>query len=245
MDSIYINEAIFIGESYAFNGEDYSETGTYSANLTNQFGCDSIVILNLSVIDKEQISVSMHINDIEIYEGDTLKIDLDLINEIFSNPNNLLLTFNWFIDEIENPDWISTTFQDSILSMNFIPNQIDTGCYSLILAAKDPFGQEARDTIKICVISKYTGINTEAKNVLDVSMYPNPTKGEVTLDFKKLVLEEVELKVMDISGRQILIKNYKSGLSKIEFDLSEYGSGIYIVILQIKSWQSSRKLIVK
>ncbi len=35
--------------SYAFNGQNHSETGVYSATLTNAVGCDSVLILNLTV----------------------------------------------------------------------------------------------------------------------------------------------------------------------------------------------------
>lgn len=37
------------GESYEFNGERYSRTGTYSARVPNDFMCDSIYTLNLRV----------------------------------------------------------------------------------------------------------------------------------------------------------------------------------------------------
>ena len=37
------------GESYAFNGQSYTEAGTYTASLQTINGCDSVVTLNLSV----------------------------------------------------------------------------------------------------------------------------------------------------------------------------------------------------
>ena len=37
------------GETYEFNGQTYSATGTYTATLTNAAGCDSVATLNLTV----------------------------------------------------------------------------------------------------------------------------------------------------------------------------------------------------
>ncbi|ADQ78257.1 hypothetical protein Palpr_0095 [Paludibacter propionicigenes WB4] len=37
------------GESYSFNGTNYTSTGIYTAHLTNKVGCDSLATLNLTV----------------------------------------------------------------------------------------------------------------------------------------------------------------------------------------------------
>ena len=43
------NAYIKKGKSYTFNGKQYTQTGTYTAYLTNKAGCDSIATLNLTV----------------------------------------------------------------------------------------------------------------------------------------------------------------------------------------------------
>ncbi|MDR1199133.1 MAG: M12 family metallo-peptidase [Prevotellaceae bacterium] len=45
-----INETICTGESYSFNGNSYTTTGIYTANLLSVSGCDSIVTLTLIVL---------------------------------------------------------------------------------------------------------------------------------------------------------------------------------------------------
>jgi hypothetical protein len=44
-----LNETICSPNSYSFNGQSYSTSGTYTATLTNAAGCDSIVTLNLTI----------------------------------------------------------------------------------------------------------------------------------------------------------------------------------------------------
>ncbi|MBR4218902.1 MAG: C10 family peptidase [Bacteroidales bacterium] len=47
--NINIEESICEGDSYKFNGESLSETGTYETLLQSVSGCDSLVVLNLTV----------------------------------------------------------------------------------------------------------------------------------------------------------------------------------------------------
>jgi len=44
------NATICTGQSYAFNGTNYSASGTYSATFPRPSGCDSVATLNLSVV---------------------------------------------------------------------------------------------------------------------------------------------------------------------------------------------------
>jgi hypothetical protein len=44
-----INQTICAPNSYTFNGQSYNASGTYTATLTNAVGCDSVIILNLTV----------------------------------------------------------------------------------------------------------------------------------------------------------------------------------------------------
>ncbi|NDA83020.1 MAG: hypothetical protein EBY01_08220, partial [Actinobacteria bacterium] len=44
-----INQTICSPNSYSFNGQSYSSSGTYTATLTNAAGCDSVITLNLTV----------------------------------------------------------------------------------------------------------------------------------------------------------------------------------------------------
>ena len=43
------NASICAGSTYSFNGNTYSNAGSYSVYLTNSVGCDSVAILNLTV----------------------------------------------------------------------------------------------------------------------------------------------------------------------------------------------------
>ena len=48
-DTLLLYDTICDGKTYIWDGEEYTETGTYTKTYTNQYGCDSIVTLNLTI----------------------------------------------------------------------------------------------------------------------------------------------------------------------------------------------------
>jgi len=63
-----VSASICAGDSYEFNGETYSDAGTYTAVLTGENGCDSIVVLSLSVLPTQSSDISATICANETYE---------------------------------------------------------------------------------------------------------------------------------------------------------------------------------
>ncbi|MBM3411627.1 MAG: hypothetical protein FJY18_08365, partial [Bacteroidetes bacterium] len=55
-----INQSICAPNSYLFNGQSYSTSGTYTATLTNAAGCDSVVTLNLTVNQQVLFAISLN-----------------------------------------------------------------------------------------------------------------------------------------------------------------------------------------
>lgn len=48
-DTITLYDTICDGRSYIWDGDEYTKTGVYTKKYTNQYGCDSTVILNLTI----------------------------------------------------------------------------------------------------------------------------------------------------------------------------------------------------
>ncbi len=83
----------------------------------------------------------------------------------------------------------------------------------------------------------YVSIEERAKAVQEnnLSLYPNPTNGKVTVLFNSLNGEKITLQVIDISGRVVKSENIgvmDAGDVEYSFDTSSLNSGIYIVNLE-------------
>lgn len=69
-------DSICAGSTYSFNGQNLSQAGIYTDTLQNILGCDSIVTLQLSLVQPNSTSISASICDGDTYffNGQTLSV---------------------------------------------------------------------------------------------------------------------------------------------------------------------------
>jgi gliding motility-associated-like protein len=104
-----VNHSMCQGESFLFNGQNYSIQGVYTATLTGSNGCDSIVTLNLTVYP---IPAAPQLTSNAPLEcpGDELTINAEFFDGAtytWTGPNNFVSTtqnvsFNAFVPNIGN-----------------------------------------------------------------------------------------------------------------------------------------------
>ncbi len=92
--------------------------------------------------------------------------------------------------------------------------------------------------------------NTAAINDIDFdrfNLFPNPTKGEFTLNFKVINTDEVSVELFDIRGRLIDEKKYYNTMTdfskKMIFDKAS--AGLYLLKVSNGNKQTTRKLMIK
>ena len=90
-DTVRIFDTICEGETYFQNGFNKSQSGTYAQNLKNSFGCDSTVVLNLTVNPAPDIKIIP-------LSGNFCEHDFILL-EITTNGDSFL----WNTGSTENP----------------------------------------------------------------------------------------------------------------------------------------------
>jgi len=79
---------------------------------------------------------------------------------------------------------------------------------------------------------------------LGINMYPNPAQGEVTLELSSSPQGDVELAVLDITGKVVLSKSYKA-TDRINLDMSGKVAGMYYVKVTIEGNNTIEKLILE
>ena len=82
---------------------------------------------------------------------------------------------------------------------------------------------------------------------IPVLVFPNPTKGRVTMEYDLPHNAEVSLQIYDLSGRlmaDVFQKMQSKGQTQVNFDVSDLNKGIYILILYIDKNAFATKLIV-
>lgn len=90
------------------------------------------------------------------------------------------------------------------------------------------------------------GIAAMAELTRDFKVYPNPTQGEVQLDFELLKSSPVQIRLRDLQGRVLKTQSYtqlQPGEHRQELDLTGLTAGLYLVELQAASHTQIKKLI--
>lgn len=88
-----------------------------------------------------------------------------------------------------------------------------------------------------------TGIN-QALDGNMVSIYPNPTRGHVTVNSASLKREGLAIEISDAVGRPVMKRNYSLPQSAIDLDLSALSNGIYLIHLDTSTGSFTQKIVL-
>ncbi len=87
-----------------------------------------------------------------------------------------------------------------------------------------------------------TEVFSETLEELNFKMYPNPTKGELTVEIENLTGEtNASISIYDLQGRQIYNNSNASATNAI--DLSNHSPGTYIMILKVANKTREWKIV--
>lgn len=81
------------------------------------------------------------------------------------------------------------------------------------------------------------------KDSLQISVFPNPSKGRITVSFSQLPEIGSRIEIIDLSGRVVAFRNITKDSE--EFNLEKFISGSYIVRSMLKSTISNQGIITK
>jgi hypothetical protein len=104
----------------------------------------------------------------------------------------------------------------------------------------------AVDNIKVFNTSQ-VGLADHKPAALDVSVYPNPVKGEVNMNFNLLRSGTANISITDVTGRVVLnVKsNAISGPNKLKLDVSGLKKGVYMMRTLVDGKMNVTKLMIQ
>ena len=177
---------------------------------------------------------------IKRYYNDTLRkdsVEVYLADYRFTNnvQDYILKTWTW-IDLRKLGSTDSTGFTDSLA---FYLSSSDTGAFGMNTPAF------------FCIDNLTTNASTHpsvTQNYFsdnELNLYPNPAKDFFEIAYQSETPSFVSLKMIDVTGRELLLQNFKSfnGLNKFKVDTQDLPAGIYYVTLNIEGKIFSKKLI--
>lgn len=88
-----------------------------------------------------------------------------------------------------------------------------------------------------------SGINENCTVFGGLKIYPNPSKGIITLEFKINSGNKMEVSVSNLLGTEVFRKEL-NGATKYQIDLLNQESGIYLLTISIDQQQYINKLVI-
>jgi len=138
-----------------------------------------------------------------------------------------LASFSSFGSNAQSYSW---EFGDGESSTSNNPSHsfLLSGVYEVVLTG-DSDGCLGVDTIEVMVGT--VGVK-EVELSSQIEVYPNPNVGlfNVKLDFNKT--SDVNIKIYNSAGKVLFIKNHSKIDNNLEFDLSNYSTGVYLIYIQ-------------
>lgn len=122
-------------------------------------------------------------------------------------------------------------------------NPSSVGNYSVSYTYTDSNGCSDTATKNINVIS-CTGINNLSVSNFNAELYPQPTKDIVNINLINSYNKNIELKIIDLTGKEIERKELEVSQSKTQFSTLHLTNGIYILQLKNSQGQVAVKRLV-
>lgn len=202
---------------YVFNGQTYSQSGTYGYQGNTVWGCDSTIVLNLTISSTINVNEVVDACGSYAWNGQSF-FSSGIFVDTFQTVNGCdsIVTLDLDINPISAVEFDTTVWG------NFIWNNIEytsSGTYTQFFTSE--FGCDSSVTINLTLI--IGGLNESA---IQRSVYPNPVGGD-----KQLFIDEVssptDYFILNLDGKIVQYGNtigtitiqdsLKSGLYYLQF----------------------------
>jgi len=77
-----------------------------------------------------------------------------------------------------------------------------------------------------------TAFDDKVYNEKNLRVYPNPTSSMIMVESEALATSTGAVRVMDMSGREIMRRNLMAGQQRVQLDVSKLPAGNYVVQLE-------------
>jgi len=160
-------------------------------------------------------------------------------------PSSGSITFTW------NPSSTLTTFPDSLIINYTVSSSVPLGVYNINVTGVENSGIRSHTRSFQLVVTNLVGITangSELPNRYELSQnYPNPFNPKTKIEFQILKLGDAKLIVYNALGRKVktlVNEQLKPGTYEVEFDGSDYPSGIYFYKLITNEFSSVKKMLM-
>jgi hypothetical protein len=207
-------ENVIACDEYEWNGQIYTQSGVYEFDTVDQYGCDSLAVLNLDICDLDDLSITgsdeAQTETIESYSvqfnpTSTYQWSVSNLGTIVSGQGTNTISVEWSTIEGLSTICVSET--------NLCPEITCLG-----------------DTICIDIeVAKAVGVNEFSFD--NISIYPNPLTNESKVEFSNPNNEDIYISILDSRGR--VVRTYdKIKTDNLIIKKGNLSNGLYYIELK-------------
>ena len=252
--------SVTICESYTSPSGEYvwDESGVYTDTIDNFFGCDSIITIDLTILEASESFITentcnSYISPSGLYEWTETGIYTDtLINDSGCDSiitiDLIINTSDYEISVLGNTisvlaegatyQWIDCDNDymviDGATAADYTPES-GSGNFAVIVNQG-----ECSDTSD-CFLVSDAAIEKYERNMLNI--YPNPTAGKITVDNVNLDYQEAIIEVLDVDGK-LRDKFIFNDNAPVVFEIKG-SAGIYIINIIVDGKYSDYLRVIK
>ncbi|MBL0342362.1 MAG: T9SS type A sorting domain-containing protein [Bacteroidetes bacterium] len=232
----------------------YSSQGSFTTSSVS--GCSDIYESNNNSSTAKTISVNTNISalissstDVDWFKFTTVSpntnVQVNLTNlvadydvKLYSSSLSTLATgqnSGSTSESIKRNTTTATTYYIKVYGYNGANS--GTQCYTLrVNASSTPFRYEDNNS------------NASKDDLLSgIVAVPNPVNSQATFEFISDIATSSSVSIMDMTGRLVYNSNYEiqEGVNKMQMDVSTFGKGIYVIMIQQNGDRRMGKFIVQ
>ncbi len=242
-------------DSVTFNGKTYTISGTYVQEYKTVSGCDSSITYRLTINPSNTSNISETACGSFTFAGSTyietgtytikltnthgcdstviLRLDINNVDVTVTQTDSILTaaiadSYQW-IDCKNNTPVAGATSQKYTVT--------ETGTYAVVVTAND-----CTDTSECLFVEIEPVSLKEAAFGNNITLYPNPTGGEVTITTEQ-TLRNATIALVNVTGQVLQQHNAQHG-KIFRIDMSAYAAGVYFVTLS-EGGKTERMKVVK
>jgi hypothetical protein len=201
--------------SFTLNNQTYTQSGTYTQNLTNAAGCDSIITLNLTINNSPIASSSS--------TGATFHGATDGSVNLTVSGGAAPYSFNW-----------SNGANTEDL------NAVAAGTYNVTITDAN----NCSSTTSVTVNQPPLALVKSPESLISSALYPNPATSQTRLDLQLNQAQDFEIAVYNNLGQRLFNKNFSNTKELSEnIDMRSWPAGQYFVEIKLPNGTETKKLI--
>lgn len=174
----------------------------------------------------------------------TLHIDSsDLLNAVISSVNGNMIVSPSAFNILQGPN----NYQFTVIPIG----NFGGGLVEFLISGTTKEGQLCTYKFQILIPSCLESQNNATKlvgekdgNFADITLFPNPTKDQVTLSYKGLD-DKHQISIFDLTGRLMQLVQPTLGHTETILDMAKYPTGVYIVVVRKEGNLISQHKLIK